>query len=115
MERIAIIDSHHHLWDLDSKETHYPWLSSNEEKAFYGSFKSIKKSYLLDDYLNDAKNQNLVKSIHVQAEHDAMNPIEETKWLQNISDNNNLKIPNGIVAFADFSEEKVSEVLDQHL
>ena len=47
MERIAIIDSHHHLWDLDSKETHYPWLSSNEEEAFYGSFKSIKKSYLL--------------------------------------------------------------------
>ena len=46
MERIAIIDSHHHLWDLDSKETHYPWLSSNEEEAFYGSFKSIKKSYL---------------------------------------------------------------------
>ena len=42
MERIAIIDSHHHLWDLDSKETHYPWLSSDEEKAFYGSFKSIK-------------------------------------------------------------------------
>ena len=115
MERIAIIDSHHHLWDLDSKETHYPWLSSNEEKAFYGSFKSIKKSYLLDDYLNDAKNQNLVKSIHVQAEHDAMNPIEETKWLQNISDNNNLKIPNGIVAFADFSKERVSEDLDQHL
>ena len=31
------------------------------------------------------------------------------------ADNNNLKIPNGIVAFADFSEEKVSEVLDQHL
>ena len=115
MERIAIIDSHHHLWDLDSKETHYPWLSGNKDEAFYGSFKSIKKSYLLDDYLNDAKNQNLVKSIHVQAEHDAMNPIEETKWLQNISDNNNLKIPNGIVAFADFSKEKVSEVLDQHL
>ena len=46
MERIAIIDSHHHLWDLDSKETHYPWLSSNEEKAFYGSFKSIKKLFI---------------------------------------------------------------------
>ena len=44
-----------------------------------------------------------------------MNPIEETKWLQNISDNNNLKIPNGIVAFADFSKERVSEDLDQHL
>ena len=43
MEKIAIIDSHHHLWDLDSKETYYPWLSGNEENAFYGSFKSIKK------------------------------------------------------------------------
>ena len=64
MEKIAIIDSHHHLWDLNSKETYYPWLSGNEENAFYGSFKSIKKSYLLDDYLNDANNQNLVKSVN---------------------------------------------------
>ena len=40
MKKIAIVDSHHHLWDLDSKETHYPWLSGNEDKAFYGSFKS---------------------------------------------------------------------------
>ena len=29
MKKIAIIDSHHHLWDLDSKETDYPWLSGN--------------------------------------------------------------------------------------
>ena len=115
MKKIAIVDSHHHLWDLNSNKTHYPWLSSNEEKAFFGNFKSIKKSYLLDDYLNDAKNLNLIKSIHVQAEHDENNPIEETKWLQNISDNNNLKIPNGIVAFADFSKETVSDILDQHL
>tara|TARA_B100000575_G_scaffold121394_1_gene96648 strand:- start:170 stop:1078 length:909 start_codon:yes stop_codon:yes gene_type:complete len=115
MKKIAIVDSHHHLWDLESKETYYPWLCGEEEKAFYGSFKSIKKNYLLVDYLNEAKNQNLVKSIHVQAEHDDRNPIEETKWLQNISDNNKLKIPNGIVAFADFSKETVSEILDQHL
>jgi len=34
MKKIAIVDSHHHLWDLDSKETHYPWLSGNEDEAF---------------------------------------------------------------------------------
>jgi len=62
MKKITIVDSHHHLWDLDSKETDYPWLSGNVEKAFYGSFKSIKKNYLLNDYLNDSKNQNLIKS-----------------------------------------------------
>ena len=67
MEKIAIIDSHHHLWDLDSKETYYPWLSSNEEEAFYGSFKSIKKSYLLDDYLNDAKKDR--KSTRLNSSH----------------------------------------------
>ena len=60
------------------------------------------------------KNQNLIKSVHVQAEHDDDSPVSETEWLQTLADNHNSKLPNAIVAFADFSKDNIVEILNQH-
>ena len=60
------------------------------------------------------KNQNLIKSVHVQAEHDDDSPVNETEWLQTLADNHNSKLPNAIVAFADFSKDNVADILNQH-
>ena len=114
MDNIPIVDAHHHLWDLENEKTKYSWLMVSEGEAFFGDYGAIRKSYLLDDYLNDAKNQNLIKSVHVQAEHDDDSPVNETEWLQRLADNHNAKLPNAIVAFADFSKSNVADILDQH-
>ena len=114
MNDIKIVDAHHHLWDLKNKDTSYAWLMVSEGEAFFGDYAAIRKSYLLEDYLADSKNQNIVKSVHVQAEHDADKPVNETAWLQNIADSHPSKLPNAIVAFADFSKKNISEVLDAH-
>ena len=78
MDNIPIVDAHHHLWDLENEKTKYSWLMVKEGEAFFGDYGAIRKSYKLDDYLNDAKNQNLIKSVHVQAEHDDDSPVSET-------------------------------------
>ena len=83
MNNIPIVDAHHHLWDLENEKTKYSWLMVKEGEAF-GDYGAIRKSYKLEDYLNDAKNQNLIKSVHVQAEHDDDSPVSETEWLQTI-------------------------------
>ena len=114
MNDIKIVDAHHHLWDLDNKKTSYAWLMVDEGEAFFGDYGLIRKSYLLDDYLEDAKNQNIIKSVHVQAEHDDDKPVNETAWLQMTADKHSSKLPSAIVAFADFSKDNVSEILDQH-
>jgi predicted TIM-barrel fold metal-dependent hydrolase len=85
-----------------------------EGEAFFGDYAAIRKSYLLEDYIEDAKNQNIIKSVHVQAEHDDDKPVNETAWLQNLADTHSSKLPNAIVAFADFSKNNVSEILDAH-
>ena len=85
-----------------------------EGEAFFGDYADIRKSYLLEDYLKDAQNQNLIKSVHVQAEHDEDHPVSETRWLQSIADNHTSKLPNAIIAFADFSKDNVSDILDEH-
>lgn len=114
MDNIKIVDAHHHLWDLNNKDTKYSWLMVTEGEAFFGDYAAIRKNYLLDDYIEDTKNQNIIKSVHVQAEHDDDKPVNETAWLQNLADTHSSKLPNAIVAFADFSKNNVSEILDAH-
>lgn len=114
MDNIKIVDAHHHLWDLNNKDTKYSWLMVTEGEAFFGDYAAIRKSYLLDDYIEDTKNQNIIKSVHVQAEHDDDKPVNETAWLQSLADTHSSKLPNAIVAFADFSKNNVSEILDAH-
>jgi len=114
MNNIKIVDAHHHLWDLNNKNTSYAWLMVDEGETFFGDYKAIRKSYLLKDYLEDAKNQNLIKSVHVQAEHDDDKPINETAWLQHIADNHSSNLPSAIVAYADFSKNNICEILDAH-
>jgi predicted TIM-barrel fold metal-dependent hydrolase len=114
MDNIKIVDAHHHLWDLNNEDTKYSWLMVTEGEAFFGDYAAIRKNYLLEDYIEDAKNQNIIKSVHVQAEHDDDKPVNETAWLQNLADTHSSKLPNAIVAFADFSKNNVSEILDAH-
>jgi len=114
MDNIKIVDAHHHLWDLNNADTKYSWLMVTEGEAFFGDYAAIRKSYLIEDYLEDAKNQNIIKSVHVQAEHDDDKPVNETAWLQNLADTHSSNLPNAIVAFADFSKNNVAEILDAH-
>ena len=47
---------------------------------------------------------DLVKSVHVQAEHDAADPVRETRWLQSVADApGSGGFPHAIVAYADLS------------
>ena len=112
MDNIQIVDAHHHLWDLNNKHTKYSWLMVKEGEAFFGDYAAIRKNYLLEDYLEDSKNQNIIKSVHVQAEHDDDKPVNETVWLQNLADTHSSNLPSAIVAYADFSKNNISEVLD---
>jgi predicted TIM-barrel fold metal-dependent hydrolase len=96
-----VIDPHHHLWDLTRHR--YPWLEARPDSS----------NYLVEDYRADTRNQDLVKSVHLQAEIEPSQAVAETEWLQGIADAHG--IPNGIVAWAPLQEgAAVEAVLDQH-
>jgi predicted TIM-barrel fold metal-dependent hydrolase len=107
---MQIVDAHHHLWDLE--EHHYPWLA-NPAPHPAGDLEPIRQSYRLADFLADARHQDLVKSVHLQA---AMaDPLEETAWLQSLADDPGGRgFPHAIVAFADLADPAVETVLDRH-
>jgi len=111
MNDLPIVDPHHHLWDLERFS--YPWLSARPLPASVaGDVAPIAKSYLLDDYLADTANQNVVKSVHVDAGFDPSQPAEETRWLQSIADQRGF--PHAIVARAELHRPDVEATLAAH-
>jgi predicted TIM-barrel fold metal-dependent hydrolase len=111
MTDIPIIDPHFHLWDLDNN--YYPWLSDGVKPSAFGDYSAINKTYLIDDFLADAKNQNVVKAVHLDVGYDPADPAGETSWLQGVADKHGY--PHGIVGYADFRKADVGDLLDAHL
>ena len=110
-----IVDAHHHLWDLEAN--YYPWLTDHITPRICGDYAAIRKDYLLTDYLADIGDYKVVKSVHVQAEHDPRDPVRETAWLQAVADDapaNPRGFPNAIVAYADLSAPNAATVLEGH-
>ncbi|ATU95497.1 hypothetical protein B5P45_11405 [Phyllobacterium zundukense] len=106
-----IIDPHFHLWDLETN--YYPWLSDGVKPSAFGDYTAINKTYLIEDFLADAKNQNLVKAVHLDVGYDPRDPAGETRWLQGVADTHGF--PHGIVGYADLRKPNVGDLLDEHM
>jgi predicted TIM-barrel fold metal-dependent hydrolase len=106
---MQVVDPHIHLWDLSTH--HYPWLA-NPQTSFVGDARDLQHDYLLADLLRDAEDIEVLKLVHVDANHDPADPVEETRWLQSVADKDGM--PNGIVAGADLSAENAEQVLEAH-
>ena len=70
---MQVVDSHIHLWDL--KTHRYPWLE-NPGVSFVGDARDLKHDYLLDDLLREAGDIDVLKLVHVEANHDPADPVE---------------------------------------
>ena len=111
---MEIVDAHHHLWDLSAN--HYPWLLDPKTPRLYGDHGPICKDYLISDFIRDIGDQPIVKSVHVQADHDPRDPVRETRWLQSVAEDhsNPRGFPHAIVASADLSADNAASVLERH-
>jgi predicted TIM-barrel fold metal-dependent hydrolase len=108
-----LVDGHHHLWNLS--DLHYPWLTDQPRPLPYGDYSSIRKNYLVEDFRRDIGSLNVVKSVHVQAEHDSRRPVEETRWLQSVANHpGSGGFPRAIVAYVDLSRPDAPNVTEQH-
>ena len=110
---LRIIDPHVHFWDLATHR--YPWMDSLAE-GFLGDTTALKRTYLPTDLLDDADNDiEIEQVVHVDANHDPADPVEETRWLQSLADAaDGPGWPQAIVAAADLSQDDVQAVLEAH-
>lgn len=103
-----IVDAHMHLWDL--AQNYYPWLCDEPAAPHrYGDPAPIRRSFLPHNYRSISAKQNIVATVHVEAEWDPADPLGETRWLQGITREHG--IPDVIVAQAWLDRDDVNEVL----
>jgi predicted TIM-barrel fold metal-dependent hydrolase len=79
----------------------------------FGDYTAISNTYLIEDFLADAKNQNVVKAVHLDVGYDPSDPAGETRWLQGVADKHGF--PHGIVGYADLRKPDVGDLLDEHM
>ena len=107
---MKIIDAHHHTWD----RTIFPYTWMDDPHPV-GDISDLKKNYLIEDLLEDAKDLELIKSVHIQCGGGKDSPVEETKWLQFLADRENAKgFPHGIVAYSDFLDPNAEQEIEMH-
>ena len=110
---LEITDPHHHLWDLEAH--YYPWLTDSFGPRVCGDYAAIRKNYLLEDLHNDIGDLQVTRTVHIEAVIDPLLAVAETRWLQEIADTApDRGIPHGIVAQADFANEDIETLLDEH-
>ncbi len=110
----AIIDAHHHLWDLQANR--YPWLMARGVRRFFGDPTPIQKDYLLSDLRRDAEGLGVLGSVHIQVGVADSDVIAETRWLQRVADDPaGNGMPNAIVAYCDLASPQANEMLRAHL
>lgn len=104
-----VIDSHHHIWEWKN----YPWLTAPISPKMYGSnYQPLRQDYLVEDLIKDFGDNNVIKSVHVQANYDPARPVDESKWLQSVADR--AGFPHAIVGDARMDEPGLEEVLAGH-
>ena len=81
------VDTHQHLWDL--RQLPYSWCAG---------IPALNRSFLLNDYLEAAKDTGIEKTIFVECDVDAPHALAEAQHVQMLSESNPLIA--GIVAAA---------------
>ncbi|MAK93324.1 MAG: amidohydrolase, partial [Gammaproteobacteria bacterium] len=102
-----MIDSHHHLWDLNAVS--YPWLEARGVERFFGDPTPIQRNYLHAEFAGDAARQGFGASVHIQV--GAADPLAEARWVQSVCDANP-DWPMVQVAFCDLASAGLGKRLD---
>ena len=105
---IAVIDAHHHIWDLDAN--YHPWLRDDPPPPFrYGDSRPLRRTYLPTHYRADAAGFNIVASVYMEAEHDPADPLRETRWVHDIAARDGL--PQAMAAAAFFDRDDARDII----
>ena len=114
MTKLELVDTHVHYWDLDHPDLYYSWLMPEGEDPVIGErLEELKGTrYLVDDYIAETRNANMVKAIHLQAALGTDDPVKETEWLQAAA--NRTGFPQAIVAYSNLKDLQVERELERH-
>jgi predicted TIM-barrel fold metal-dependent hydrolase len=105
----AVIDAHHHVWDLAND---LPWLKHKRVFFRYGDYSAICRDYMPADYRADTAGWPVVASVYVEAEWAREKAAEESRWVAAVSKAEGL--PSVVVAWCDLAAPEAAVLLASH-
>jgi predicted TIM-barrel fold metal-dependent hydrolase len=111
---IGFVETHYHLWELG--RLRYAWLDEpgiDAKTAYLGDYRGLRQDWGPARLAAEFEGSNVVKAIHVEADHSGSDPVDETTWLASVAAT--WGMPNAIVAYADLERDGVEATLDRHL
>lgn len=105
----AVIDAHHHVWDLAND---LPWLKEERKPFRYGDYSAMCHDYMPADYRRDTAGWPVVGSVYVEAEWNRDLAAEESRWVASVAAKHG--VPSVIVAWCDFAAPNAAALLASH-
>jgi len=103
----GVVDAHHHLWRRED----LAWLDGPPVPRIFGDYESIRRDYLIDEYLADCHQAGVARSVYVQTNWPVGREVDEVRWVQAVADQSGF--PHAIVGYADLADSGVSATLDR--
>ncbi len=112
---IPFIETHHHLWELG--RFRYEWLQDPGypgHNALLGDYKMIRSTIGSPRrFFREFYGANVTKSVHVEGDSSAPDPVQETVWLDGVA--KEFGFPNALVVFTDMEKAGAEGELERHL
>ena len=102
-----IVDAHHHIW----RQADMPWLSGPIQPRIFGPYESIRRDYLIDEFLADLAGTGVTKSVYVQTNWPKENFEQEVAWVSQVAEQSGW--PHAIVGYADVTVDDIRPQLDR--
>jgi predicted TIM-barrel fold metal-dependent hydrolase len=105
----AIVDSHHHFWDL--RRGRYPWLQEayDADRFILGDYTALCADFGPAEYRAACDGAAVVATVHVEAERHREEALAETAWLHELHSADDL--PSAVVAYVDLLSDDADERL----
>ena len=115
MSTSDFVDTHIHFWDRPHPTLEWVWLADDFIHPQLGDTVMLKemRRYAIPEYLDDIEGSTVTKAIHVQAAIGSEDPVEETKWVQEMADDTGW--PQGIVGDARLQSPDVEKTIERHM
>jgi predicted TIM-barrel fold metal-dependent hydrolase len=102
-----VVDAHHHIWRVAD----LPWLQGPMVPRIFGPYESLRRDYLMDDYLRDAATEGVAASVYVQTNWAPDHVVDEIRWVQSVYEEYGW--PQAVVGSADLFAPDAGKVFLQ--
>ena len=115
MSEIEFVDTHVHFWDRSHPVLAWVWLEEGFIHPQLGDTHLIKsmRRYTLEEFRAEAEEPGAAKAVHIQAAIGSEDPVDETRWLQEMIDESG-GYPTAIVGDARMQSPDVEGTIERH-